>query len=126
MYFGIPGLLSDSRARAPMDHGIAGKNGIRRMGSLLLETRIKRGEWLLRFGKHLLETVDDKIGFLIRVDAEFGAKHALEIKADAVRYVAVDGIDRLALGGQNAGAERAQAIPCVDESEFDRVPIESR
>src|SRR5258708_1038165 len=126
MYFGIPGLLLCVRARAPMDHGIAGENGIGQMGRLLLETRIKRGEWLVCFGKHLLETVDDKIGFLIRVDAEFGAQHALEIKADAVRYVAVDGIDGLALGRQNAGAEGAQAIPCVDESEFDRVPIEPR
>src|SRR6266567_1716263 len=126
MYFGILELLSAACAGAAMDHGIAAENGIGRIRHPSLKTRIKRSEWLVRFGKHLLKTVDHEIGLLIRVDAEFRIENALEIKTDAVRYVAVDGIDRLALRRQNAGAERAQALRCVDEAEFDRVPVEPR
>src|SRR3954465_12901917 len=98
MYFGIRESLLRMRNRAAMDHAIAWKYGIGPIGCLPLEPRIKRAERLLRFGKHLLETVDDEIGFLIRVDAEFGIEHAFEIEADAVRSVAIKRMEGLALG----------------------------
>ncbi len=95
---------------APMDYAIAGENGARRVRCLAAQPLIERRERLVRFVEQLLERVDDEIGLLIRIDAEFGRQHAFEIEGDAVGLVAVDGIDGLALRREDAGAIDAQTF----------------
>src|SRR5208282_348645 len=124
--------LSDSVAAADIGMRATGENRVGRQYIAGLVDRpraqlaVERAEILVGFPEQFVERGNDEIGFLEIVDAVFRAHDALQIEADAVRRWALHRIDRLRAGRDDAGPVNAQAFGAVDETEFDRIPIEPR
>src|SRR5207342_3914177 len=119
-------VVEPAFARAAVVNRVGVEHVARRIRIALREPLVDRREVRARRFHQLLVAVDDEVRLLVGVDAVARAHDALEVEADAVRRRALQAMDRLALGTDDAAAVDAQPVGLPDQPEFHRVPVQAR
>ncbi len=86
---------------------------------------IERTEVLVAVAEQLLEAVDNEIGLLEIIDDVSGPHDAFEVEAEPVGRRIFEREHGFGRGRHDAGAEDAQTLGCLHETELDRVPVEA-